>query len=61
MGCLKTPGDAWLIYGNRAFTTAGCYSLMPNGELHLKLRRKKDGKIFEQAANLQDGSWQKIE
>jgi len=58
---LMKPADAWLIYGNRAFTTVGCFLNKADGLLHFKMRRKKDGKIFEQDANLNDGSWRKTD
>lgn len=58
---LKKPTDAWGVAGDRATTVVGCWFKKADGLLHLKMRRKKDNRIFEQDANLEDGSWAKLE
>ncbi|MEY3880413.1 MAG: hypothetical protein RIQ94_1209 [Pseudomonadota bacterium] len=53
---LKQQTDAWQVSGDTAITVLGCWS--KNNELiHAKLRRKKDGKTWEQDFKLDDGSW----
>ena len=53
---LKQKNDAWQISGDTAITVLGCWS--KNDELiHAKLRRKKDGKTWEQDFKLDDGNW----
>ena len=57
---LKSPTDSWFISDDRATTVIGCWFKKQDGLLHLKMRRKKDNKIFEQDANINDGSWKEI-
>jgi hypothetical protein len=53
---LKQKNDAWQISDDTATTVLGCWS--KNNELiHAKLRRKKDGKTWEQDFKLDDGNW----
>jgi hypothetical protein len=53
---LKQKSDAWQVSGDTATTVLGCWS-KNNGLIHAKLRRKKDGKTWEQDFKLDDGSW----
>lgn len=57
---LKNPSDAWSISGKNATTVIGCWLKNPDGLLHAIMRRKKDGKIWEQDINLNDGSWKNL-
>ena len=41
----------------RAQTVEGCWFKKGDGLVHAKMRRKKDGKTWEQELNFNDGSW----
>ena len=49
--------EAWAIGQGRAVTVQGCWFQKSDGRVHAKMRRKKDGKVWEQDFNFQDGSW----
>jgi clan AA aspartic protease (TIGR02281 family) len=54
---LKKAGDAWGVAEGRALTVRGCWFMKSDGLAHAKMRRKKDGKVWEQDLNFEDGSW----
>lgn len=54
---LKQDADAWHQANGRAITVIGCWFTKTDGLAHAKMRRKKDGKIWEQDLNFADGSW----
>ena len=56
---LKNPTDSWFVSKDRATTVTGCWFKKEDGLWHLKMRRKKDNKIFECDININDGSWTK--
>lgn len=54
---LGSATEAWAISDGRAETVHGCWFQKSDGLVHVKMRRKKDGKVWEQDLNFQDGSW----
>lgn len=57
---LKTPAEAWTQANGRAVTIMGCWFKNTQGLAHAKLRRKKDGKTWEQDFNFADGTWREL-
>jgi hypothetical protein len=58
---LKNSAEAWSQSNGRAVTVMGCWFVKDDGLAHGKLRRKKDGKTWEQDFNFGDGSWWTIQ
>ena len=57
---LKKPSDAYFISGGRATTVLGCWFKKDGGLVHVKFKRKHDGKVWEQDQNFDDaGIWTK--
>lgn len=54
---LKQSTDAWAVSSDRATTVMGCWIKKEASFIHAKLKRKKDGKIWEQELNLNDENW----
>lgn len=44
---LKKAKDAYFVSGGRATTTIGCWFKKQGGFIHMKMKRKHDGKIWE--------------
>ncbi len=55
---IPKSSHAWYTFDDRAVTVSGCWIHKGDGLAHFKMKRKKDGKIFEQDINLKDGSWE---
>jgi uncharacterized protein YecT (DUF1311 family) len=53
---LKKPSDAFFVSGGRAATVMGCWFKKDGGLIHVKMKRKHDGKIWETDNNLDDSS-----
>ena len=53
---LKKHSDSWFIVDNHAATVKGCWFKKDNEFVHIKMRRKKDNKIFEYDVNINDGT-----
>lgn len=51
---LKKPSDAYYVSGERATTVIGCWLKKEGGLIHVKMKRKHDGKVWETDNNLDD-------
>lgn len=59
---IKNPSEeAWKVSENRAVTVIGCWFLKADGLPHAKMKRKKDGRTWEDDLNFNDGSWKRIQ
>jgi len=54
---LKLQSDAYSISGDRAVTVVGCWIKKEGNLIHAKMKRKKDGKTWEQDFKMDDGNW----
>lgn len=54
---LKSQSQAWFTTDDRATTVMGCWTSSDGVNLTSKLRRKSDGKTWDQDLKLDDGSW----
>jgi uncharacterized protein YecT (DUF1311 family) len=53
---LKKPSDAYYVSGERATTVIGCWLKKEGGLIHVKMKRKHDGKVWETDNNLDDAA-----
>ncbi len=54
---MKNPTEAWYLSGGRAITVIGCWFKKEDGLAHTILKRKKDGKTWEEDLNFSDQQW----
>lgn len=58
---LKKAGDAYFVSGGRAITVIGCWFKKHGGVIHMKMKRKHDGKVWEQDHDVYDArAWSPV-
>ena len=57
---VKNSSEAWMASKGRAVTVKGCWYEKDGTYVHAKMKRKKDGKNWEQDLNFGDGSWTEL-